>query len=245
MKLNFYAVLIATSSLMFATVAFAQTPQSEEGAAQPEAASGPQQPNTTSASTPGADAMVGSDSADSASSHQREAANDLPSSESGQADPISSSAVSTQTFIQKASQDGTAELQIAGLALQKSQNDEVRDFAVQMQKDHRKAAAELQNLAARKHVPLATALDSRHQVLVDELNAKSGADFDTAYAKDMVNAHHHAVALFDAGTKSKDPDIAQFAAKTLPTLEGHQGMADGLEAKTKLAAADSAGAVNR
>jgi putative membrane protein len=60
----------------------------------------------------------------------------------------------------------------------------------------------------------------------------------------MVTAHKKAVALFKSAAHSQDRDISGFAAKTLPTLEHHKGMADDLASKRKLAAAGAPGATS-
>jgi putative membrane protein len=155
-----------------------------------------------------------------------------------------SQGVSAETFIKKASQDGITEVQLASLAQQKSQSNDVRKFAAQMQTDHGKANSELQAIAASKHVTVPTALDSEHQAMITELSGKSGPAFDAAYANHMVAAHKKAVALFKSGAQSQDQDISGFAAKTLPTLEHHKGMADDLAAKRKMAAAGAPGATS-
>jgi len=150
--------------------------------------------------------------------------------------------VTTGNFIKKASQDGLVEVQLASLAQQKAASDDVKKFAVQMQADHEKANSDLQAIAASKHVSVASGLDQEHQEMVSELTTKSGQAFDAAYASHMVAAHKKAVALFTSASHSSDPQIAEFASKTLPTLEHHKGMADDLLAKRKLAAAGAPGA---
>jgi putative membrane protein len=64
------------------------------------------------------------------------------------------------------------------------------------------------------------------------LDHKTGADFDKAFAEDMVSDHKKAVAAFEkAANNSKDPDVKAFAAKTLPTLKMHLSMAEDLQQK--------------
>jgi hypothetical protein len=46
------------------------------------------------------------------------------------------------------------------------------------------------------------------------------------------------VALFQAGTKTSDPDLAAFAKKTLPTLQEHKHMAGDLPGAMHTARAD-------
>lgn len=80
--------------------------------------------------------------------------------------------------------------------------------------------------------------------MITELSGKSGPAFDAAYANHMVVAHKKAVGLFKSGAQSTDRDISAFAAKTLPTLEHHKGMADDLAAKRKMASAGAPGATS-
>jgi putative membrane protein len=151
---------------------------------------------------------------------------------------------SPETFIKKASQDGMTEVKLASIAQQNTQSEDVRKFAEQMQADHGKANSELQSIATTKHVTVPASLDAEHQAMVRELSGKKGADFDAAYASHMVVAHKKAVALFKSAAHSQDKDISSFAAKTLPTLEHHKGMADDLASKRKLAAAGAPGATS-
>jgi putative membrane protein len=157
---------------------------------------------------------------------------------------LAQSPVSAETFIKKASQDGMTEVKLASLAQQKSQSDDVRKFAAQMQTDHGKANSELQSIADSKHVTVPKTLDTEHQAMLTELSGKSGPAFDAAYANHMVSAHKQAVALFKSGAQSSDHEISGFATKTLPTLEHHKGMADDLAVKRKMASAGAPGATS-
>jgi putative membrane protein len=61
------------------------------------------------------------------------------------------------------------------------------------------------------------------------LKTKQGSDFDKAYARQEVKDHEEAVKLFKDASRSKDPDIAAFAQKILPTLEHHLAMAKSMK----------------
>jgi putative membrane protein len=92
--------------------------------------------------------------------------------------------------------------------------------------DHTAANTELTQLAAGKKVTLPTALDAKHQAMVDKLSKLTGADFDREYMKMMVNDHEKAVKMFqDQSQKGTDADAKSFAAKTLPTLQSHLQLA--------------------
>jgi putative membrane protein len=131
-------------------------------------------------------------------------------------------------FVQKAAQDGMTEVEAARLALNKSQDKQIRDFAQRMVTDHGKANAELASIAKAKGIDAPNRLDAEHQAMVDTFKEKSGADFDAAYAHHMNMDHSKAVSLFEGAAKSGDADLAAFAQKTLPTLKEHKKLAEKL-----------------
>jgi putative membrane protein len=130
------------------------------------------------------------------------------------------------SFWNEAAQSGMAEVMLGNLALQKSQNEQVRNFAQQMVTDHTAANEELKSLAATKSITLATDVDPKHRGALDKLNGMSGTDFDKAYMKQMVKDHEAAVKLFQRqADRGGDADVKAFATKTLPTLQNHLQMA--------------------
>jgi putative membrane protein len=141
---------------------------------------------------------------------------------------------SSADFWKKAAEGGMAEVELSKVAQTKAQNAEVKKFAQTMVTDHTKANDELKALAAKKSVTLPTELDAAHKSTLDKLKGLSGAEFDKAYVDAMVSDHDAAVDLFkkQAGDGS-DGDLKSFAAKTLPTLEGHQKMIMGIQGKMK------------
>ena len=144
----------------------------------------------------------------------------------------SNTAVVQDNFWSKAAQGGMAEVELAKLALQKSQNADVKKFAQTMVTDHTKANDELKGLATKKNVTLPTDLGS-HKSTLDDLNGKTGADFDKAYVAAMVDDHEEDVDLFEDNTDNSDPDIKAFTTKTLPTLKSHLEMIKGIQSKMK------------
>ena len=140
-------------------------------------------------------------------------------------------------FVKKAAQDGMTEVEVGKVALAKSSDESVRSFAQRMVDDHGKANAELSSIAMAKGIEVPKELDAEHQAMVDALSAKSGSEFDREYSKHMKMDHSKAVALFEAGSKSRDADLAGFAKKTLPTLKQHKQMVDKLPGKPAGAAA--------
>ena len=98
--------------------------------------------------------------------------------------------------------------------------------------DHGKANAELKTLADSKGVEVATDLTLMAKAKAKLLDAKTGADFDRAFAEAMVKDHKDAVSAFEkAANEAKDGDVKAFATKTLPTLKMHLSMAEDLNKK--------------
>jgi putative membrane protein len=125
-------------------------------------------------------------------------------------------------FMKKAADGGMAEVELGQLAVQKASSSDVKAFGQRMVDDHGKANEELKQLAAAKHVDLPQQPGAKHKATKARLEQLSGADFDQAYVDEMVKDHKKDVAEFQRESKSaKDPDLKDFAAQTLPTLQDH------------------------
>jgi putative membrane protein len=108
-------------------------------------------------------------------------------------------------------------------------------FASQMVTDHTKTSTELKGLVSGGKVKaeLPTALDSSHQSKLDKLKGAEGKDFSSDFDSMQVSAHKDAVSLFERYAKSGDnPELKNWAGKTLPALKHHLEMAQDLS-KTK------------
>jgi putative membrane protein len=135
-------------------------------------------------------------------------------------------ASSDSKFINEAAQGGMAEVELGKLASERGSSDAVKQFGQRMVTDHGKANDELKQLAQQKGVTLPTDLDSKHKKTIDRLSKLSGADFDKAYARDMVRDHDKDVKDFQRESqKAKDADLKSWAGKTLPVLKEHQQQA--------------------
>jgi putative membrane protein len=130
------------------------------------------------------------------------------------------------SFLQKAAEDGLAEVQLGELAQHKALRDEVRQFAKRMSEDHAKANEQLKSIAAAHHVEIPTTLDRHHEREMNKLSGLIGGDFDRAYMSRMVREHRKDVAEFRKRARAKEQnDVTRFAASTLPVLESHLEMA--------------------
>jgi putative membrane protein len=131
-------------------------------------------------------------------------------------------AMSDQHFVTDVANVNMAEVELGKLATDKASNDQVKKFGQRMVDDHGKAGDELKALAQKKNMTLPTEMDAKHKTLHDRLMKMSGEGFDRAYMQAMVSGHREAVMKFRTEAKSgKDPDVKEWAAKTLPTIEDH------------------------
>jgi putative membrane protein len=134
---------------------------------------------------------------------------------------------------------GMIQVILADMAIYKSRNEEVVGFAKLMEKDHGDANSELMRIVVEMNVPPPKELDPEYQAMVNELNSKSGEDFDLDYLKVMVSTHKRAVDVFSIASKSRNVQLAAFAVHTLPTLQRHKEMAAKLMAKLQATADDA------
>lgn len=127
-----------------------------------------------------------------------------------------------RNFAMEAAKSGMTEVMHGQAATTNGTNAKVKSFGEMMVRDHTKANDELKSLATAAGLTLPTAPYASQQRMHDELKAKTGADFDKAFAEMMVTDHQKAVDLFKKqSADGSDPALKQFADKTLPTLEQH------------------------
>ena len=137
---------------------------------------------------------------------------------------VACGAPSTTDFVQKAGMSDMYEVEAGKIASQKGQTAPVKGFGEMMVTAHSKTTEELKGIVASEkiNVDLPTKLDSKHQKLIDDLNAASNADFDKTYAKQQVDGHQEAVNLFDSyANKGDNAALKAFAQKTLPVIQQH------------------------
>jgi putative membrane protein len=150
------------------------------------------------------------------------------------AKPAASAAQSADAaFVKAAALGGMAEVDLGQLAASKASDDKVKAFGQRMVSDHGKANDELKSLASSKTIAVPGALDAKHKATHERLAKLSGDAFDRAYVHDMLMDHRKDVAEFTRESKgAKDPDVRQWAMKTLPTLQEHLKMIEELSKET-------------
>jgi putative membrane protein len=131
---------------------------------------------------------------------------------------------SNTAFVKTAAIANKFEIDTSQLALQKTQNDDVKNFAQQMVDDHNKVGDAMKDALSSSKTKMTPpdTLDKKHQALMDKLQKMNGAAFDKEYVKIQLSAHKEAVKLFSDYSKSGgDKSLKDFAGQNLPTLKDH------------------------
>jgi putative membrane protein len=99
--------------------------------------------------------------------------------------------------------------------------------------DHTKTSSELKSMVPGG-VAVPAGLDDAAQKKLDKLREAKPEDFAGQYDPMQVSAHKDAVSLFERYAKGGDnPKLKDWAGKTLPALQHHLQMAQGLDKNRK------------
>ena len=178
---------------------------------------------TDTSSTPPDSTMASDDSSSMPGDTPSEATPDEGGAETTPPpEPKKELAENDRNFVETAAKAGMAEVELSNMALTKAKKQTIKDFAQKMVDQHGKANEELTALASSKGATMPTAIDQPEQAKKDELDKLTGSKFEKRYVQIMLDDHKKAVALFkDWSQSGTDPELKDWAAKTLPALEEH------------------------
>lgn len=116
----------------------------------------------------------------------------------------------------------------AAIALKKSKNKEIRNFATTMKNDHTAVIKMAVDLAKKLKVTPKTNATTKSLLegsvkMKKELNAKSGKAFDKAYIDNEVSYHEAVVKTVEETLipETKNAELKALLVKVLPTLKMH------------------------
>jgi putative membrane protein len=140
--------------------------------------------------------------------------------------PIASAA---QTFANAAAASDMFEIEASKLATTNAASAKTKTFADNMIKAHTESTAKLKAAAAAASItPMAQITPAQQQVL-DDLKAKSGSEFDAAYARAQVDAHQMTLDTLKGYAANGDaPSLKAFATELTPIVTAHLNMAKAL-----------------
>lgn len=126
-------------------------------------------------------------------------------------------------YVRVAGASDLYEIQSSGIALEKSRNQDVRQFAQMLTDHHTKTTQTL--MAAAKTVgmlPPPPALMPMQRDMIAELQRAEAANFDRVFMRQQVRAHEMALALHQSYARSGDTPALRTAASTaVPIIEQH------------------------
>jgi putative membrane protein len=105
-------------------------------------------------------------------------------------------------FLEKANQGNVDEIDLAQLALQKSSNEDVKNFAQKMVQDHTTLMNNMKPFANEAGLQPPSHPSAATEAKKLKLDVLSGAAFDKAYIKAMVEDHHKDLQEFRAEIKA-------------------------------------------
>ena len=127
-----------------------------------------------------------------------------------------------KAFVKKALEGNIGEIEMGKLALQKSSDDQVKQFAQRMVDDHSKMQDQLKPAAEQMGVKVPDGPSKGQMKSMDKIKALSGDAFDQAYIKDMVKDHKSDDSDFKLEAQStQNPQLKQMVMQSDQTIESH------------------------
>jgi putative membrane protein len=129
-------------------------------------------------------------------------------------------------FLAMAAQGDQNEIALSKVAEDKATNPDVKAFAEKMVKEHTEMTDSMKPFAEQWGLTPPMGPDADHQKELDELNGKSGKDFDKEYMDEMVSDHTKALSAFTKEAKNtKDASFRAAVIDGKTRVAAHKNMA--------------------
>jgi putative membrane protein len=136
-------------------------------------------------------------------------------------------AKASRAFVNEVIQGDLAEIQMGKLAQEKGASEKVKQFGRRLASDHGANLEKARPLAASMGMRLPTTPNAKQKAMYYKLSSLSGPDFDRRFARKMVQDHEKDIRAFQRESSRSGP-VANFAKRTLPTLQEHLKIARSL-----------------
>jgi putative membrane protein len=155
-----------------------------------------------------------------------------PGSQNPSMDPMNGAQTAGQPspvdrmFVTKAMQGSMAEVQLGQLTLQKSNNQQVKEFAQRMIDDHTKLNEQMKPVAQQLGVTPPEQVSKNDRKTMAKLQALSGSAYDQTYIKDMVKDHKQDLNDFQMEASSgQDQTVKDAASQGSKVIAQHLQLA--------------------
>jgi putative membrane protein len=131
-----------------------------------------------------------------------------------------------QAFVTKALEGGMAEVELGKLAADKSQSQDVKQFAQKMVNDHSQMGDKwFEPLAKELGVSEPKGPSKKDKKLIEKLQGLSGQEFDTQYIQAMLKDHKEDLKDFqNEAQAAQDPNVKQIAEQGTKVITQHLQM---------------------
>jgi putative membrane protein len=144
--------------------------------------------------------------------------NGLNSGEASQADKM---------FVSRSLQSDMAEIQLGQLTLQKSKNEQVKQFAREMIDDHSQLGDKVKVFAKQIGVEIPNQVSKKDKAIIAKFQELSGSEYDQAYIKEMVKNHKKYLSeLQMEGATGQDEAVKDAASQIHQVIAQHLQMID-------------------
>lgn len=133
-------------------------------------------------------------------------------------------APTTMEYVRQSALSDLFEITASRMALERSQDPKVRDFAQQMVSDHGLSTGEFKHALRDGNVMVTvpTALDPQRERELERLQARPADQFDRAYLESQLQGHRNALDMQRAYAQSGDnAALKKFASQSTPLVESH------------------------
>lgn len=158
-------------------------------------------------------------------------AQDMVAAPVGQMSAATLGANTISGYVPNAAEGDMYEIMAADIALERSQNAQVKELAQMIKADHTRASEAMKRIVpqAAPDTRMPTKLDERRQGMIDNLRSASAASFDQVFLDQQIAAHQEALTLHRGFSDNTDaPQLAEHARTAVPRIEAHLRRAEQL-----------------
>lgn len=158
-------------------------------------------------------------------------AQDMAAGPVGQTSAATMGSNMVSAYVPNAAMGDMYEIQAADIALERSQNAQIKELATMIKTDHTAASNAMKAMLpqAAPDLRAPTALDERRQGLIDNLRSASAENFDRTWVDQQIAAHNEALTLH-RGFSNEDSPLAAHARSVVPKIEAHLRQAEQIKA---------------
>ncbi len=127
-----------------------------------------------------------------------------------------------RAFVEKAAQDGVAEIEMAKLARKKATSTELRHFADMMLKEHGETKDKLAKMAEQLGLRLSTEPSGEHRKMLDDFANYDGEEFDKQFISTTLEEHEKDIGLYQSESEhGHNEELKRYAVEITPILKKH------------------------